>query len=310
MEKKPKIFHVSWFGGEPLLGIKSIISLSQYFQNLSIENQASYSSSITTNGYLLTKGKFKRLVEECSVRNFQITIDGDEEHHNFQRVLKGGGGSYQRILENLISMQGSDLDYSCTLRFNITKENLESVEKFLDGDGRSFKGDSRFNLHYHNVGNWGCGERSKDYSVTILPKDLTFELSKKAIEKGYNVPSVNTVITNLFNCYANRPNHYTINVKGIIQSCTVALYDAQNIFGSVHTKLNERKFKSWKLQFDSRCTDCPVALICKSGYCPPVHNGDKRWRFCEQIKRRIDSNLDLFLMNNEYNDYLDIEERR
>ena len=61
-------------------------------------------------------------------------------------------------------------------------------------------------------------------------------------------------------------NHYTINVKGVIQTCTVALYSKSNIFGSVHSKFNQEKFDKWHLNMDSDCKQCPIALICKSGF--------------------------------------------
>ncbi len=60
-----------------------------------------YSASITTNGFLLTSSKFEKLVREYDVTNFQITIDGDGESHDSQRVLKNQKGSYARILDNL-----------------------------------------------------------------------------------------------------------------------------------------------------------------------------------------------------------------
>ncbi|NEW65821.1 radical SAM protein [Carnobacteriaceae bacterium zg-84] len=309
LEKRIENFHVAWFGGEPLLGFKTIKRLSVAFKSLSNEMNVKYSASITTNGYLLNERIFNQLVKEYDVRSFQITIDGEEENHNFQRALKNGSGSYQKIMKHLRKMVDSPLSFSCACRFNISQENIHSIKRFLDGDGKIFKNDKRFKFYFYNVGNWGCGDRPKNYKVTLAHKDASFELSKLAISKGYNVPISRSVITNLFNCYANRPNHYSFNVKGIIQSCTVALYSRQNIFGTVHGKFNVQKFNEWRLTIDDECQKCPVVLICKSGYCPPAHRVNKNTRLCEQIKRKIDKNLELFVLNKEYNDYLDVERK-
>lgn len=50
-----------------------------------------YSASITTNGFLLTSKKFEALVSDYHVSSFQITLDGDCESHDTQRVLKNKG---------------------------------------------------------------------------------------------------------------------------------------------------------------------------------------------------------------------------
>ena len=300
-----KSLHVSWFGGEPLLGLKTIKNLSEKFISICSQNGLDYSASITTNGYLLNERMIHQLILDYRVSNFQITIDGDEESHNFQRVLRNGKGSYIKILENIKGLQNSNLNFYCNLRFNISKENFNNVKIFLDSDGKYFKHDKRFRFYFYNVGSWGCGERAQNYKVTLPNSDASFELSKFAIKKGYNVPAARSIITNLLNCYANRKNHYTINVKGVIQTCTVALYSKSNIFGSVHSKFNQEKFDKWHLNMDSDCKQCPIALICKSGFCPPKHRSNKQRTLCNQIKKKIDKNLELFMLNKEYCDYLD-----
>ena len=44
-------------------------------------------SDMTTNGYLLNS-RTSRLVTECQVQSYQITVDGTKEGHDNQRVLK------------------------------------------------------------------------------------------------------------------------------------------------------------------------------------------------------------------------------
>ena len=100
--KNYKQFHVHWFGGEPLLGYRTIKALSSKFQEYCDRYGVAYSSDITTNGFLLTRNKQAELIEKCSVTSFQITVDGDQEGHDSQRVLVNGQGSYQRILNNLL----------------------------------------------------------------------------------------------------------------------------------------------------------------------------------------------------------------
>ncbi|WP_051650517.1 hypothetical protein [Streptococcus equi] len=105
-------------------------------------------------------------------------------------------------------MAKSSLPFQCTIRFNISKENAESMEAFLRSDGLLFKEDSRYSLAYHNIGDWGQGERSDDYCVDIPDDDLSYYFSKQAISLGYNISSPKTMMLNSINCYANRECHY------------------------------------------------------------------------------------------------------
>lgn len=98
-EKYDKI-QLFWFGGEPLLNLKIIEFLSNKILQIAEENDLEYSSDITTNGYLLNSRVFQRLVS-LKINSFQITIDGTQEYHDKQRVLKNGQGTYTRIIKNL-----------------------------------------------------------------------------------------------------------------------------------------------------------------------------------------------------------------
>ena len=103
--------------------------------------------------------------EKFKVTSYQITLDGDEESHNNQRVLQNGGLSYNRIFDNLKAMQESKFDFICVIRFNVSKDNYQNVKEFLTHDGIYFKDDSRFKISYHNIGNWGKGDRDINYCV-------------------------------------------------------------------------------------------------------------------------------------------------
>ncbi|MDR0659938.1 MAG: 4Fe-4S cluster-binding domain-containing protein [Prevotellaceae bacterium] len=50
MSDRLDFLQISWYGGEPLLAINQIVSLTKEFEKLNIK---SYMASIVTNGYLL-----------------------------------------------------------------------------------------------------------------------------------------------------------------------------------------------------------------------------------------------------------------
>lgn len=87
---------VTWFGGEPLLAFKRIISLSERILGLGYD----YSAGMITNGYLMTEDVIRKF-KDLRIRTVQITIDGNETLHNKRRALKNGGKTYNKILDNI-----------------------------------------------------------------------------------------------------------------------------------------------------------------------------------------------------------------
>lgn len=54
-KNKYKYVNVDWYGGEPLLNLKLILNLSDKIKKICEQNEIAYTSSLTSNGYLLDK---------------------------------------------------------------------------------------------------------------------------------------------------------------------------------------------------------------------------------------------------------------
>ncbi|GAB2025155.1 radical SAM protein [Lactovum odontotermitis] len=309
-----KTLRASWFGGEPLLGYKAIVYLSDKFQELTSKYQLKYIADMTTNGYLLDERKFKVLVEDCKCTIYQITIDGNEESHDQQRVLKNGHGSYRRIYDNLLKIQKTQLKCVVILRFNVSKVNYQNVQHFMIDEGLPFKNDRRFLMLYRNVGDWGQGEREEDYQVERLDKDIVYSFSLQALKFGYQLYESYVNLSNQLACYAQNPNNYTFSVRGKIMACTVLLYDQVNLFGDVNQNLlnDEKRKKLWLHSLEKipeDCRNCEIVSVCKGGACPKLVLAD-HWtqeRICQKSKMNFEQNFDLFCRQNLYKVVLDVE---
>ena len=130
-ERNYKELCVSWFGGEPLLGYKEIIELSTRLNAYAEENHIIYSSDMTTNGYLLSETFLDQLVNLAKVTNYQVTVDGSREGHEYQRVLRNGKGSYNKIIENLKNAAKTNLRFNIVIRLNVSKDNYKYIKDFL-----------------------------------------------------------------------------------------------------------------------------------------------------------------------------------
>lgn len=126
-----KDISVTWFGGEPLLALDVIESLSERLMALADERDGEYSASIVTNGYLLTQDVVDML-DRHKVTDAQITIDGLGPTHDATRHLAGGGGSFDRITTNLRTLK---IPFCVNIRHNVHERNkgeMDALEAFVD----------------------------------------------------------------------------------------------------------------------------------------------------------------------------------
>jgi uncharacterized protein len=93
-------FAMTFFGGEPLLNIPVIDYLSQRMWAYTQARGISMYSSIVTNGLLLTPAIVDRLTP-YGLGGVKITLDGDRDTHNRMRPLRGGQGTFDKILKNI-----------------------------------------------------------------------------------------------------------------------------------------------------------------------------------------------------------------
>ena len=162
---------VSWFGGEPTVETDIIIKLSQAFQAICKKAKRTYWANITTNGFLLNQQTFERLYE-CNIYQYQVTIDGVEATHDLQRVLVGGQGSFNTIIQNLIAIKKHERyrHWFITIRTNFSKDIYETMDAYMEYFTDLFGDDERFSFLIRPAGDWG-GERVKQYSDHMLCED-------------------------------------------------------------------------------------------------------------------------------------------
>jgi len=129
-EQLPTIttFHVTWFGGEPLLGADRLYELSEGFIRRCDDAGVAYDASIVTNGYLLTPEVARRL-SDYRVSGAQITLDGPAETHDLMRPLRNGRGTFDTILDNVVAC--ADL-LPISIRVNLDTRNASAYEGLLD----------------------------------------------------------------------------------------------------------------------------------------------------------------------------------
>ncbi|MBM6619129.1 radical SAM/SPASM domain-containing protein [Bacillus suaedaesalsae] len=273
-----KEFSVSWFGGEPLLAPDVIERLSQKFIKKSNEYGINYAATVTTNGYFLNDSVIDLLLRN-QVKGFQITIDGTKETHDKQRILKGGQGTYDVIINNLKKLSERTEDFHVILRMNVGEDNYIHVVDYIEEMKRLFGRDDRFRLYFHNIGKWGG---SNDENLDVCAESTAIQLTNLALDKGATVERIGKKIKPHSICYAASPHSFVFGTDGMLYKCTVALYDDINHVGQLNQDgsldLDRNKFDAWTESGieDSKCKECFLAPSCHGDSCPWIRLTENR----------------------------------
>jgi uncharacterized protein len=136
--KNPPCINI--FGGEPLLPSSRPI-LVYIMRRIS---ERGYPTDFVTNGYFLSD--FIDFFAEYreSIRSIQVTLDGSQTVHDQRRILKGGKGTFEKIVSGINDLLKKDLPINLTLRSSFDRHNIDSLETMKDiFDEHGWTGNSR-----------------------------------------------------------------------------------------------------------------------------------------------------------------------
>ncbi|CAK1718470.1 Radical SAM core domain-containing protein [Vibrio crassostreae] len=241
-----QVLNIEWFGGEPLLKLRSILDIMKTAQSAFQVVRG----GITSNGYLLNSNTIDELYA-VGVKHYQITLDGDKEHHDKTRLTKSKRATFDKIWGNLLLLKESEhLDLDVTIRIHLTTDNLDSVTRLLREISAKFETDKRFHLLFKPIVQLG-GENDSQLNVipTHLEEPIVNALEQIAGKINKNFATHQKLLDTNSYCYASNPHHLVIRANGDINKCTVALDKPENTVGKLNSdgsiSINEQRFKYW-----------------------------------------------------------------
>jgi uncharacterized protein len=291
---------VTWFGGEPLLGIRSIERLAKRFIQLSTFRGKTYSSDIITNGVLLTHENAK-ILKKALVSSVQITMDGDKEIHDKMRPAPNKG-SYDDVLKGLLVSREY---FNTSLRINLSHDNIVSIPILLN----TLASLELFELSL-NLAPIFSNDKSKENKSYLSREEFAQEqlkLSKMAVNLGFSVTSGFGANDTSLPCTALDPSHYTLEPRGAVHKCvdflgdynhTVAVIDEGKLFPqkNQYTWDNYDIFTLYQPTEDDDCLNCQYLPLCYGG-CPKnrMLGHDKRKYICTPLRFNLVDMLKLEL---------------
>jgi uncharacterized protein len=125
---RPKTFGLTFFGGEPLLNMPVVYYMAERMWHACEARGVEFNHSLITNGLLLTEEIVDRLTP-FGLGGVKITLDGDRDTHNRMRPLRGGQGTFDRIMRNVRQVAGK-----CRISIggNFDESSVDSYPALLD----------------------------------------------------------------------------------------------------------------------------------------------------------------------------------
>ena len=268
--------YITIFGGEPLLNSPRQKELIEYIISRSAE--ADFSLCFVTNGYHLEE--YIPVLRKGKIREVQVTLDGTAPVHNSRRFLKGGGGTFDKIVKGIDACLKDNFDVN--LRMVIDKENIDNLSdlaQFAIDKGwtksRYFKTQIGRNYELHH-----CQSSPDKLFDRISLYESIFEMTKnhphilEFYKPAYSVSkflSENGELPEpLFDSCPACKTEWAFDYTGKIYSCTATVGKTDESLGTFYPEISRKEsvIEQWETRDVTSipgCSECPVQLACGGG---------------------------------------------
>lgn len=268
--------YITVFGGEPLLGSPKQKELISYLLKKSVESNLEV--SFVTNGYSLEE--YSEILKTGKIREVQVTLDGTESVHNNRRFLKGGEGTFSKIVRGIDSCIENKIDIN--LRMVADKENMSNLPdlaQFAIDKGWTkspyFKTQIGRNYELHH-----CQSAPDILFDRVSLYESIYELTKKHpqiqefYKPAYSVAkflSENGELPDpLFDACPACKTEWAFDYTGQIYSCTATVGKSDESLGSFYPDVTRKSdlIDQWEKRDVTSipdCRECSVQLACGGG---------------------------------------------
>jgi uncharacterized protein len=268
--------YITVFGGEPLLSNPRQKTLVNYFLEKSVESNLDI--CFVTNGYALEE--YIPILHKGRIREIQVTLDGTETIHNKRRFLKGGGGTFDKIVRGIDTCLKNDI--SINLRMVIDKENIDNLADLAQlaidrawTKSPFFKTQIGRNYELHH-----CQTANDKLFSRISLFETIFELTRKHphilefYKPAYSVSKFlfenGELPDPLFDSCPACKTEWAFDYTGQIYSCTATVGKADESLGTFYPAVTRKNdiIDQWEKRDVTsipECRTCNVRLACGGG---------------------------------------------
>ena len=275
----------SLFGGEPLMHPRVLFALMDGLAELARRHDVEYAFTSSSNGILLT-GDLAEALAARGLNQIQISLDGDQDHHDERRVGRRGQPSFERSLEGIRNAVGRIPNV--TVKINFDRHNRSSVTAlydFLLDEGLGAEVDVKLETIAYQI-----GSSTAHNPANVIPPqapelaDAYLELMIEARRRGLQV---NRETAHTTPCMFSSQHGVIVGPDGSIYKCIslvgrkdlrVATVFDDDLVGDEH----ERQMDTTKRTSECWEEGCPYIPVCAGGcaYESIVRTGRYDTRFC------------------------------
>jgi len=311
---RPKKFVLTFFGGEPLLNLPVMYDLAEREWHATQARGVQLVISIITNGLLLSSEIVDRL-KPYGLGGIKITLDGDRETHNRMRPLRGGQGTFDRIVENIRQVAGR---VPIAIGGNFDASSVDSYPRLLDFLKEQEFADKLVKVNFKPIVRTGSpapkgvlplipvGNSGKPLNGTCMTsagaggsvcdtcnfaEDKVSFLRQETKRRGFPTPDG----VHMGPCQIHRDNSHTIGPDGSLYACPGFTGEPTMSTGHIDGRLEPWQ-QSARKRFDEiaawkACGDCAFIPVCAGGCSVASHTelGDMNTPTCH--KRSFESAL-------------------
>ena len=286
-----KDLQITFYGGEPLLSMERIISISKKVRTFAESKGIQYGFSLVTNGTLLKPEVVRRLTP-LGLKSAKVTLDGPKRVHDSFRPFRYGSGSFDIIVRNIEEVCDS---VRIQVGGNYTRGNYREFPLLVDylmdrgltpGKIPMIKFDpvvnesSEFALpDFHD----GCDSTEEPWLV-----EATILLREEVLKRGYRQPKIMPSP-----CVMALDDSLIVNYDGTLYKCPGMIGRKECCIGDVASSANNSRgshgLDDWK---NEDCLACSYLPLCFGGckYSKLVRDGNMRGVNCK--KKYFDGTLE------------------
>ena len=297
---KPSRFVLTLFGGEPLLNLPVCYFLAEELWKATQARGVEMLINVITNGLLLTEEVVDRL-SPYGLNGIKVTLDGDRDAHNLSRPLRGGQGTFDKIIANVRKVSpkvrisiGGNFDaasvdsYPALLDFLAEQEFAPRISRvafkpvikpsanvpkrmiplMAVGDSGKPLGGACMTAAGSGI---GSGKASSVCDNCHFVDDQMIHLMEETEKRGF--PTMDGV--HMGPCEIHKKNAHTIGPEGALFACPGFAGEKQQSLGNIDgtrdvfqsaTAEKYDALAAWK-----ECGDCAFIPVCAGGCTTAAH---------------------------------------
>ena len=254
---------LTFYGGEPLMSMDFITSMSERLKIAAAARGVEYSFRLVTNGTLLTARTVAELVP-LGLAGAKVTLDGPREIHDSFRPFVSGRGSFDTIVRNMKEVCDT---IKVQVGGNYTRENYREFPRLLDfllHDGLTperismvkFDPVTKSGGEYPPEFNDGCASTDEPWLT-----EASLYLREEILKRGFNTPRLAPAP-----CMIESPDDIVVNYDGVVYKCPALLGWPEMAVGHIATGVGDytasHNLEVWK---KDECLDCAYLPLCFGG---------------------------------------------